>query len=144
CRTNHCVARQIRTGSRSMPGTPAQQRIFRADRGFALLIVLWMLVLIAFITIHVPVAGPTEVRIAANLAANAAAQAAADGAIYQAIFQLSDPAPDHHWSPDGSTHALVIGKSHIILRIEDEAGRINPNLASAELLQGLLCACVIG
>ena len=65
-----------------MPGTPAQQRAFRADRGFALLIVLWMLVLIAFITMHVTVAGRTEVRIAANLTANAAAQAAADGAIF--------------------------------------------------------------
>jgi general secretion pathway protein K len=123
-----------------MPGTPAQQRAFRADRGFALLIVLWMLVLIAFITMHVTVAGRTEVRIAANLTANAAAQAAADGAIYQAIFQLSDPMPDHHWTPDGSTHELVIGKSLIMLRIEDEAGRINPNLASAALLQGLLRA----
>jgi len=41
---------------------------------------------------------------------------------------------------DGSTHELVIGKSRIMLRIEDEAGRINPNLASGALLQGLLRA----
>ena len=123
-----------------MSNRPVHQRPFRADRGFALLIVLWTLVLIAFIVAKVTAAGRTEVQIAANLAANAAAQAAADGAIYQAIFQLSDPAPDHHWTADGSTHELVIGKSRIMLRIEDEAGRINPNLASVALLEGLLRA----
>jgi general secretion pathway protein K len=123
-----------------MPGRSAPQRAFRTERGFALLIVLWTLVLIAFIVAHVTAAGRTEVQIAANLSANAAAQAAADGAIYQAIFQVSDPRPDHHWTIDGSTHELVIGKSRIMLRIEDEAGRINPNLASGALLQGLLRA----
>jgi general secretion pathway protein K len=123
-----------------MPGAPVQQRAFRADSGFALLIVLWMLVLIAFITMHVTVAGRTEVRIAANLTANAAAQAAVDGAIFQAIFNLSDPRPDHRWMLDGGMHELQIGKSRITLRIEDETGRINPNLASAALLEGLLRA----
>src|SRR5215213_5589981 len=96
CSANRCAARPIRTGSRVMPGmAPA-----RGQRGFALLIVLWMLVLIAFITAHVTAAGRTEIRIAGNLAANAAAQAAADGAIYQAIFNLADPRPELRWALD--------------------------------------------
>ena len=124
-----------------MPGGPTRREITRRQRGFALLVVLWTLVLIAFIVVHVTAAGRVEVQIASNLSANAAAQAAADGAIYQAIFQLSDPRPDQHWAVDGSAHELVIGKSRILLRIEDEADRINPNLASAALLEGLLRAC---
>ena len=117
-----------------MPNVPAR------SRGFALLIVLWTLVLIAFVVAQMTAAGRTEIRIAGNLAANAAAQAAADGAIYEAIFHLADPRPEQRWALDGSEHALRIGQSRITLRLEDESGRINPNRASGELLRGLLQA----
>src|ERR1700693_4711776 len=108
------------------------------DRGFALIIVLWAFVLIALIVIHLTAAGRTELRIASNLAANAAAQAAADGAIYQAIFNLSDPRPERRWALDGAAHEIQIGRSRVALRLEDEAGRVNPNLASPELVAALL------
>src|SRR5947207_4428334 len=110
------------------------------DRGFALLIVLWMLVLIAFIITHVTAKARSELRIAGNLKSNAVAQAAADGAIYEAIFNLADPRQDQRWSADGSSHILQIGASRILVRVEDEDGFINPNLASAALLEGLLRA----
>jgi general secretion pathway protein K len=108
------------------------------SRGFALIIVLWAVALIALIVIHLTAAGRTELRIAGNLAANAAAQAAADGAIYQAIFNLLDPRQDERWPLDGRTHELQIGNSSVTLRLEDEAARINPNLASPALLKALL------
>jgi general secretion pathway protein K len=63
----------------------------RDNSGFALIIVLWTLVLIAFVVSHLTASGRTEIRIATNIAAGAGAQAAADGAIYEAIFNLSDP-----------------------------------------------------
>jgi general secretion pathway protein K len=108
------------------------------NRGFALIIVLWAFVLIALIVSHLTTGGRTELRIAGNLAANAAAQAAADGAIYQAIFNLLNPRPDERWPLDGGTHELQIGNSQVTLRLENEAARINPNLASAELVKALL------
>ena len=117
-----------------MPNVPAR------SRGFALLIVLWMLVLIAFVVAQMTAAGRTESRIAGNLAANSRSQAAADGAIYEAIFHVSDARPEQHWQVDGSEHAVQIGQSRITLQLEDEAGRINPNLASGSLLEGLLRA----
>jgi type II secretory pathway component PulK len=107
------------------------------SRGFALLIVLWTLVLIAFVVAQVTAAGRTEIRIAGNLAANAAAQAAADGAIYEAIFHLADPRPEQRWALDGSEHALRIGQSRITLRLEDEAAA-----STRTALQGSCCeAC---
>src|SRR5437764_15337752 len=136
CSANRCAARPIQTGSRPMPqllSAPA-----RGQRGFALLIVLWMLVLIAFITAHVTAAGRTEIRIAGNLAANAAAQAAADGAIYQAIFNLADPRPERGWALDRAAHEIEIGRSRVTLRLEDEDGKVNPSLASTALLEALL------
>jgi len=96
--------------------------------------------LIALIVIHLTATGRTELRIAGNLAANAAAQAAADGAIYQAIFNVLDPRQDERWPLDGSTHELQIGNSRVTLRLENEAARVNPNLASPALLQALLDA----
>ena len=116
---------------------PGAERASLGARGFALLIVLWMLVLIGLIITHVAAVGRTEIRIAANLVNNAAAEAAAEGAIYEAIFNLADPRSDYRWSADGAIHSLHIGESEITLRIEDEAARINPNLASTKLLEGL-------
>ncbi|HEY1260058.1 MAG TPA: hypothetical protein VGF34_12505 [Stellaceae bacterium] len=99
---------------------------------------LWTLVLIAFLVAHLTASGRTEVRIAGNLVDNAVAEAAADGAISQAIFKLSDPRPDQRWRLDGALRQVAIGNSRVALQLEDEAGRINPNLASADLLEALL------
>ena len=112
----------------------------RCDRGFALLIVLWVLVLVAFLVAQVVAAGHTELRIAGNLYANAAAEAALEGAVNEALFHLSDPQPGRRWALDGRPRELAIGHSRIILRLENEAARINPNLASPAVLEGLLRA----
>src|SRR5215469_17171378 len=110
------------------------------QRGFALLIVLWMLVLIAFVVGYVIATGRKEIQISRNIAANAAASAAADGAVYQTIFALSNPREDQRPALDGTIRTVGIGRSMVTLRLENENGRINPNLASARLLEGLLRA----
>ncbi|MBV8935145.1 MAG: general secretion pathway protein GspK [Alphaproteobacteria bacterium] len=110
----------------------------RRNGGFALIIVLWTLVLIGFIVAHLSASGRTEVRIASNLVANSAAQAAADGAIYEAIFNLSDPTPEQRWPIDGMPRQVAVGGSRITIRLEDEASWINPSTASPALLEALL------
>src|SRR6266404_5809447 len=110
----------------------------RRDDGFALIVVLWTLVLIAFIVAHVTANGRTEVRIAGNMAADATAEAADDGAMAAAIFNLLDPNPAQRWPLDGSPHELRVGGSRVMVQLRDEAGRINPNSASPELLEALL------
>lgn len=112
----------------------------RGSRGFALLIVLWMLVLIGFLVARVTADGRIELLIARNIYATAAAEAAVDGAINEAIFWLSDPQPSRAWRPDGAIHELTIGKSRIVLRVDNEAARINPNYAPPALLEALLRA----
>jgi general secretion pathway protein K len=103
-----------------------------------LIVVLWTLVLIAFIVAHVTASGRTEIRIANNLTANAVALAAVDGAIYEAIFNLSDPRPDQRWPVDGNPRELLIGHTQVTLRLEDEAWWINPNSAAPALVEALL------
>jgi general secretion pathway protein K len=112
--------------------------VFRRDDGFALIVVLWTLVLIAFIVAHLTANGRTEIRIASNLVANSAAMAAADGAIFAAIYNLSDPHPEQRWPVDGSAREVVVGNSRVTLRLEDEASWINPSAASPLLLEALL------
>src|SRR5215471_12590736 len=110
----------------------------RRNNGFALIIVLWTLVLIGFIIAHLTASGRTEIRIASNLLNNSAAQAASEGAIYEAIFNLSDPRPDQRWPIDGRPRELVVGSSRVMISLEDEAWWINPNTASPALLEALL------
>jgi general secretion pathway protein K len=112
----------------------------RRSGGFALIIVLWTLVLIAFIFAQLTSSGQTEIRIAGNLVANAQAEAALDGAVFQTIFNLSDANPERRWPLDGTARELAVGDSRVTVRIEDEAARINPNLASPTLLEALLRA----
>lgn len=110
----------------------------RRNGGFALIIVLWTLVLIAFIVARITASGRTEIRIADNLVADAVAESADDGGIFAAVFNLEDPNPVQRWPLDGSVHELALGNSRVLVQVEDEAGRINPNSASPVLLEALL------
>src|SRR6266436_2516504 len=133
-----CRAWPTRTASSPMIGRSRLSATYRSSGGFALIIVLWTLVLIAFIVAHVTANGRTEIRIAGNMVAEATAEAADDGAIVAAIFNLLDPNPDQRWPLDGAPHQLTIGTSRVMVQLQDEAGRINPNSASPELLEALL------
>jgi general secretion pathway protein K len=123
------------------------RRVLLADRraaprsaGFALLIVLWTLVLVTFLVFHLTASGRTEMRIASNLQSNAVAAAAADGGISAAIFNLTSPQPEERWPVAGPPQLMTIGNCRVLVRIENEAARINPNLASPTLMEALLRA----
>jgi general secretion pathway protein K len=106
--------------------------------GFALIIVLWTLVLIAFIVAHMTASGRAEISIANNLVSDSVAQAAANGAIFEAIFNQSDPRPEQRWPADGTAHEIVVGSSRVAVRLQDEASWINPSTASPLLIEALL------
>lgn len=105
------------------------------DRGFALLVVLWAVVLLTLLVSQLTAAGRTELQVAANLRGAAAAEAAADGAVHAAVFHVLNPAQP--WSP-GVDRALPVPGGQAVLRIEDEGGKVNPNTAPPELLRALL------
>ena len=109
------------------------------ERGFALLIVLWSLVLLTLLFTQLTSVGRGEARIADNLRANAAAEAAISGVVQEAIFHLLD-SEAAHWDADGVVHEWRIPSGTARARITDDAGLINPNSASAALLRALLHA----
>lgn len=109
------------------------------ERGFALLIVLWSLVLITLVTTQVMASGRTAVALAKNMRDAAAARACADGAIDEAVFHLIAAGPAH-WSVGGAPHVLDRCGMRVEVRVSSLAGKINPNLASTALLAGLFQA----
>lgn len=127
--------------------TPAEPKVFCAlllkkallsssDRGFALLIVLWAAVFLAFLMTQILATSRTALNLAENLRAAAQARAADDGAIQEAIFHAL--ATD--WPADRQPHALAIGGIAVTVTVKSLAGMVNPNTASLPLLAGLLRA----
>jgi general secretion pathway protein K len=107
------------------------------QRGFALLIVLWTLALMALIGTYLLAAARQDTQLARILLNAATVEAAANGAMQQAIFKVLD-SPGQRWVPDGSLHIVELGGATVAVRIENEAGKVNPNFASAALLRALL------
>ena len=103
-------------------------------RGFALLIVLWTLVFLALIVTHLTATSRSETRIAGNFTANAVAEATADGVTYEAVFHLMDGS----WAADGSSHKLTEPDGVAVVRIDSEAGKLNPNVANSDMLASLM------
>jgi general secretion pathway protein K len=117
------------------PGGMERRRPWReGERGFALLIVLWTLGLLALIVAQLTAGGRSEAQIAANLRANATAEAAADGGVNNAVLQLLGG----RWAADGSAHELRIGAAVVVVRAADQIGKINPNATTAGVLQALM------
>jgi general secretion pathway protein K len=110
-----------------------------AQHGFALLVVLWSVVFLAFLMTQILANSRTAISLASNLRAGAQARAADDGAINEAIFHAL-AAGQAHWPADDTPHRLTIGALAVTVRIENLAGRVNPNIASGALLTGLLRA----
>ena len=109
----------------------------RPDNGFLLLIVLWWLAFLLFVVAQIAAATRTAILISSNIRTSAVAEAQADGAVSRAIFEVLA----QRWGADGTIH-LVRGPRVISeVRIEDEGGKIDPNVAPVVLLQALLSEC---
>lgn len=116
------------SGLRGQPG----------QRGFALLIVLWALPVLAVLGTQIEFAGRQETRVASQIREAAVVDAAADAGIDEAIFHLL--IEKDRKSRAQEQYVMTRGRVELTLRLETHAGRVNPNTASVELLAGLLTA----
>jgi len=106
------------------------------DRGFALLLVLWTMALLALLGAQVTGAGRAETRLAAALRSGAQLQAAADGAIYETIWHVLDGSGDY-WQPGAMTRVLDEPGGQVEVTVTDERGKLDINQAPPALLQAL-------
>src|SRR5882762_988206 len=109
----------------------------RRGAGFALIVVLWFLVLIAAIGTYLMANARLEIARARNILIAARAEALADGAIAQAVFNLTDPSAATAWKLDGTPHSITLAGGETTIRMFDEGAKINPNHASDKLIAAL-------
>ncbi|MBV9655462.1 MAG: general secretion pathway protein GspK [Acetobacteraceae bacterium] len=118
-----------------MTATPNPGR----ERGFALLIVLWTLVLLSLLVTHVAATGRREAEIAGNLRANAGREAAVDGAVFESAFRALGGG-GAAWAADGVKREITVGGHRVIVAVSDPANLVNLNTATGPLLRALLVA----
>ena len=109
------------------------------DQGFALLIVLWTLVLLALLTAQVTGAGRSVAVMAAALRQSAQLRQAADGAVYETIWHMLDGGGDY-WPPGAGQRDLAEPGAQVRVTIEDERGKMDVNQVPPPLLAGLFTA----
>src|SRR5579872_2906114 len=109
------------------------------QRGFALLLVVWVLAILAVLAAGFAATTRSDTRLARNFVETARARALAEAGITEAIAHLLYPIPSRRWRGDGGWHEVSFGEGKIRVKIEDEAGKIDINAAAPELMSGL-CA----
>jgi len=102
--------------------------------------VLWTVLLLSLIVTHLLAAGLEESQIAFNMRSNAAAEAEADGAVHEAISRLLNRLMFRQGPPipESASYRLRLSSGEAEVLVEQQAGKVNPNLASVYLLEALL------
>lgn len=109
-----------------------------AERGMALLAVLWITILLAVIAASFASSTRTEGRLARNQLEIAKAEALADAGVFRAAISMLDPEPDRRWEADGRPYRFRLGDGTVTVRIEDEDAKVDLFSAPPELVQGLI------
>jgi hypothetical protein len=130
-----CGPGETRTGVRREPDRHSKKA------GFALILVIWLLVLIGSIGAYLVANGRAETAIAFNMRAAASAEALADAGIARVVFNQTDPKTSSRWQLNGEVYRITLPAGSLEIRLEDETQKINPNLASETLLAALFEVC---
>jgi general secretion pathway protein K len=112
----------------------------RSESGVALVTVLWAFAILSVIAASVIATGRSEARLTRTLAERARLQAVADAGIARAILALLAPAAASRPALDGSGYETEFAGERLSMSVQDEAGKIDLNTASDELLVGLLAS----
>lgn len=108
------------------------------ESGFALLLVLWALILLSLIITQLLASGRREAQLAGNLRQAALAETLADSAVQNTIFHLMT-------GPRGqlanTTRTVTLPGGTATVQVRNLAGLVNPNMAPEPLLTALLEEC---
>jgi general secretion pathway protein K len=110
------------------------------QRGIALLMVLWALLLLALLATVFGGNARTEVLLARNLVENAQAEALADAGVYRALAGLTKEPREGGFHGDGRVYIWHAAGGEVRFSVRDEGGKIDINQASEILLRELFVA----
>lgn len=106
------------------------------QRGFAVLAALWVAAFLALAGGSIARLGKADVELATARGAAARREAAADAVLHLAILRLLGP-PAPPASVGGAPFLLAFDDMSFLVRVEDEAGKVDLNHARAGLLAAL-------
>lgn len=110
----------------------------RRQHGFALMLVIWSLVLLTSLATGFVYAIRSETRAATDLTVRAQSEAATEAGLRIAVLSLVEPDPEIRWKADGETHRILWDNAVIHIKVQSESGRIDINRAPEPILLGLL------
>jgi general secretion pathway protein K len=108
----------------------------RRDQGFALLIVLWTLVLLALLAMQITGAGRSEAQLAAALRNGAQLQEAADGAIDETIWHMLDGTGES-WPVGNGIYDIHVDGVPVHITVTDDRGKMDINQVPPQLMAAL-------
>lgn len=108
-----------------------------AQRGIALIAVLWVTLLLGIIAAAFLRETRIDVRLTGNMLADARAEALADAGIHWAMAGLLIAEENAALRGDGRSYAFDFGGGRVQLEIQDEAGKIDLNRAAEDVLASL-------
>jgi len=112
----------------------------RAQRGVALLVVLWACTLLAILLGGYAVLARTEGMQARYQFQQTQAHYAAEAGVMRAIYALQAPRQEDHWLTDGRSYAFDFDGTPVSVSITSESGKVDLNAATPVVLTGLFRA----
>lgn len=110
----------------------------RLQRGAALLLVLWLVVLLATLVAGFATAARVEHLQGRVLVRGLVAANAARAGVEYALTRVELDDPRRQWLPDGRANAWRYGDATLEIRVVDENGKVDLNQADASLLAELV------
>lgn len=104
------------------------------QRGIALIVVMWVLVILTITVGVYAVLARTETLQARFLFDTIAARYAAEAGVHRAAIEMRNPDLETRWVPDGRPYTIEVGQAEVEISIIDESGKIDLNRGDAELL----------
>lgn len=112
--------------------------MFRRQQGFALILVIAVLSVLALLAAAIAVETRSTTLGARSRLEIVQARALADSGVTIAVMRLVDRNKESRWQADGTKYEERYGDGSVRITIEDEAGKIDLNNAPKELVAGLL------
>lgn len=110
----------------------------RQQRGMALVVVLWMVVLLSIMAASFSLSTRRNTGQIKHAKERAQSLALAEAGIHYALLQLSHPDISKRWRSDGSVYQVQLPNGVVRVAIFDESGKLDLNSASEMSLRILL------
>ncbi|MGH8474354.1 MAG: general secretion pathway protein GspK [Methylococcales bacterium] len=110
----------------------------RSSFGIALVLVLWVIVILSIMAASFSLNLRREIDLLRNAREEAEAGPVAEAGIYYAMRRLIEANREKKWRTDGSVYEVSFGGGRVRVRIYDEGGKYDLNVAPDPMLTSLL------